>query len=108
MRAESERSAGMAACSSSTPTLYMSKRSGLLSCHRIGESAAATGGGGARGVCTAHKQMLMPQENLADQVSIDFALYCSPTQERRCMLISPSSSFESRKNSEGLMLSNVT
>lgn len=51
MRAESERSAGMAACSSMTPVLYMSKRSGLFSCHRMGDSAAATGIGGARGVC---------------------------------------------------------
>lgn len=51
MRAESERSAGMVACSSITPALYMSKRSGLFSCHRIGDSVAATGIGGARGVC---------------------------------------------------------
>lgn len=52
MRAESERSTGMDICSSSTPTLYMSKRSGLFSCHRMGDSIAATGRGGARGVCT--------------------------------------------------------
>jgi len=34
-----------------TPALYMSKRSGVLSCHRMGDSIAATGSGGARGVC---------------------------------------------------------
>ena len=56
MRAESVRSAGMAICSSSTPTLYMSKRSGLFSCHRMGDSIAATGGGGARGVCMPHQR----------------------------------------------------
>ena len=54
MRAESVRSAGIAACSRSTPTLYMSKRSGLFSCHRMGDSIAATGGGGALGVCMHH------------------------------------------------------
>ena len=54
MSAESERSAGMAACKSMTPTLYMSKRSGLFSCHSIGERKAATGGGGALGVCATH------------------------------------------------------
>ena len=58
MSAESERSAGMAICSSSTPTLYMSKRSGLFSCHRMGDSTAATGGGGARGVCMPRRGAL--------------------------------------------------
>ena len=38
-------------CSSVTPALYESKRSGALSCHRIGDSASATGVGGASGVC---------------------------------------------------------
>ena len=32
------------------PTLYISKRSGLFICHRMGESIAATGAGGAVGV----------------------------------------------------------
>lgn len=34
-------------CSSTTPTLYMSKRSGALRRHRTGDSSAATGAGGA-------------------------------------------------------------
>lgn len=46
------RRLGKAICRKSTPTLYMSNLSGLFSRHRMGDRNAATGKGGALGVCT--------------------------------------------------------
>ena len=46
------RKLGKTICRKRTPTLYMSNLSGLFRRHRMGDSKAATGRGGALGVCT--------------------------------------------------------
>lgn len=49
------RRGGKISCMSRMPVLYMSKRSGFSSCHRMGDSSAATGAGGALQPISAHR-----------------------------------------------------
>mmetsp|Transcript_5103 Transcript_5103/g.19751 ORF Transcript_5103/g.19751 Transcript_5103/m.19751 type:complete len:206 (+) Transcript_5103:259-876(+) len=51
IKSSSFRKFGRHICKNITPVLYMSKRSGRLSCHSTGDRANATGSTGASGVC---------------------------------------------------------